>query len=92
MCVHIWMYSNRVWCMNAFFTYAGRQQRHWDWEHLRRCKQSILVGLSTFSIFVGWVQYRLLRYDFLPNPFRIFTSSFRIQRLQTVVKNLNFDL
>ena len=20
MCVHIWMYSNRVWCMNAFFT------------------------------------------------------------------------
>ena len=20
MCVHIWVYSNRVWCMNAFFT------------------------------------------------------------------------
>ena len=20
MCVHIWMYSNGVWCMNAFFT------------------------------------------------------------------------
>ena len=28
--------------------YAGRQQRHW--EHRRRCKQSILVGLSSLSL------------------------------------------
>ena len=43
MCVHIWMYSNRVWCMNAFFT----EEKHLE----SREKNSFP---SQFDRAIGW--------------------------------------